>query len=86
MTLPSEVKNQQVRKRGYTLGAPGDYGATAKPMLDERRSGRGHDKQQGDLVDQEGGMRDPRKPLGLRQQEEAAKQQVPTPGQPAGGE
>jgi hypothetical protein len=60
-----------------------------------------HDKQQGDLVDQgrpdlpEGLRRERKGPIdkdsglkspGQKAQEEAANQETPTPGQPAGGE
>jgi hypothetical protein len=67
MTLPSALKNQQQRSRGQDLGeanADHPYGATSKPMLDERQPAgtriggaglSGPDKQQGDLRDQHRG-------------------------------
>jgi len=53
MPLPSDVKNQQVRARGNTLGEAGadwSSGSTAKPEADEHRAPnagglRGPDKQ-----------------------------------------
>ena len=81
--LPSEPKNQQVRGRG---GEDQPFGSTSKPMIDERKHGEqglsGQDKSQGDLVDEKADHKTP----GINQQEEAAKDQVQSPGQPAGGE
>jgi len=41
MTLPSQLKNQQTRLRGETLGEAGadwPMGFAPKPMLDERKN------------------------------------------------
>jgi hypothetical protein len=43
MTLPSQPKNQQTRRRGDTLGEAGadwPMGFAAKPMLDEHRNSK----------------------------------------------
>jgi len=60
--LPSQVKNQQTRERGQTVGEGGaDWamGSTAKPEADEHRTPRaglrGKDKQQDALEDQPDG-------------------------------
>lgn len=60
MPLPSDVKNQQVRERGKTLGEAGadwSFGSTAKSEADEHRAPnagglRGPDKRQSELRDE----------------------------------